>query len=92
MKSLLSLIILLSYNALHLARTTEIITVKAGKLFPMFIKKSIATLNFTPGRVYFKNGEVSAGKLNYSLVLEEILFISPAGDTLALDDKLPSGI
>jgi len=30
---------------------------------------------------------VSAGKLNYSLLSEEILFISPTGDTLALDDK-----
>jgi len=87
MKSLLSLIILLSYSSIAFSQATEIITVKAGQTFSDVYKEIYRYPQFTPGRVYFKNGEVSAGKLNYSLLSEEILFISPTGDTLALDDK-----
>src|SRR5688572_18476155 len=87
MRSLLSLAIVLLFNGTSFSQTTELITVKAGQTFSDVYKEIYRYPQFAAGRVYFKNGEVSAGKLNYSLLSEEILFISTTGDTLALDNK-----
>src|SRR5688500_19609212 len=87
MRSLLSLAIVLLFNGTSFSQTTELITVKAGQTFSDVYKEIYRYPQFAAGRVYFKNGEVSAGKLNYSILSEEILFISSTGDTLALDNK-----
>ncbi|GGB79932.1 hypothetical protein [Dyadobacter sediminis] len=41
---------------------------------------------FQDGKVHFRNGKVSAAKLNYSYVYAEIMFIAPKKDTLLLAD------
>jgi hypothetical protein len=40
--------------------------------------------NFTNGHVYFRDGTMSAAKLNYNFLNKEIEFISPGSDTLAI--------
>jgi hypothetical protein len=42
---------------------------------------------FRNGKVYFRNGKTSPGKLNYSIVHSEVQFISPTNDTLLLADN-----
>src|SRR5690349_5679866 len=41
--------------------------------------------DFRQGYVYFKDGSEGTGKLNYNMLVNEMQFINPAGDTLALD-------
>lgn len=41
---------------------------------------------FQDGKVYFRNGKVTAAKLNYSYIYAEIMFINPKKDTLLLAD------
>jgi len=42
--------------------------------------------HFQDGKVHFRNGKISAAKLNYSYVYAEIMFINPKKDTLLLAD------
>ena len=42
---------------------------------------------FTYGKVYLKNGDSSAGKLNYNFLIQTMQFVSRKGDTLALADE-----
>lgn len=45
---------------------------------------------FMPGTAFLKDGRKAPGKLNYNLLVAEVQFIDPKGDTLALnmDDQL----
>ncbi len=43
--------------------------------------------SFITGRVVFRDGKVSMGPLNYNLLVGEVQFINPGGDTLALADE-----
>jgi len=40
--------------------------------------------NFTQGIVFFRDGTASGARLNYNLLTNEMQFIAPKGDTLAL--------
>jgi hypothetical protein len=42
---------------------------------------------FSPGVVHYRTGQPVNARLNYNLLLREIQFISPRGDTLALDQE-----
>lgn len=42
---------------------------------------------FQPGTLTFVNGTSATGQLNYNLLLGEMQFINPAGDTLSLADE-----
>lgn len=42
---------------------------------------------FTDGKVFFRDGTVVAAKLNYNCLFDEIHFIDPKGDTLALANE-----
>lgn len=42
---------------------------------------------FAPGRIVYKNGEYSTGKLNISTVDQTVRFISEDGEALALNDN-----
>lgn len=42
---------------------------------------------FKQGTVYFKDGSKSAARLNYHLLVQQMQFIDPKGDTLALDNE-----
>lgn len=42
---------------------------------------------FTSGQVFGRGGSVATARLNYNRLVDEIHFISPKGDTLALDNE-----
>jgi hypothetical protein len=86
MKYLITLLVAIVSNA-ALAQTSEIITVKAGQKISEVYKEIYRYPQFTGGRVYFLNGDVSASKLNYNFISESMQFISSTGDTLALADE-----
>ena len=69
------------------SQTSEIITVKAGQKISDVYKEIYRYPQFTAGRVYFVNGDVSAAKLNYNLITETMLFVNQKGDTLAIADE-----
>jgi hypothetical protein len=69
------------------SQTTEIITVKAGQNISDVYKEIYRYPQFTAGRVYFLNGDVSAAKLNYNLISQAMLFTANTGDTLAIDNE-----
>lgn len=43
--------------------------------------------HFTSGKVFFRDGTKSEAKLNYNRLVDEMHFIDPKGDTLALADE-----
>ncbi len=43
---------------------------------------------FVFGKVYFRDGSVGASMLNYNLLLGEMQFINPSGDTLSLANEI----
>ena len=87
MRALLSLIILLNLGCIAFGQTTEVITVKAGQSLYDVHKEIYRYPNFKEGKVYFLDGGLSGGKLNYSFISEAMQFISPTGDTLSLADE-----
>ena len=42
---------------------------------------------FTKGEVFYRGGTRGTARMNYTLVYDEMLFINPKGDTLALADE-----
>lgn len=64
-------------------------TIKAGEEIEEGLPDSLKFIypQFTPGIVYFRNGNFSNARLNYNLLKGEILFISPKSDTLAIDNE-----
>ena len=87
MKSLLGLIILLVHNTIVFSQNSEVITVKAGQSLYDVHKEIYRYPNFKEGKVYFLEGGLSAGKLNYNFISEAMQFITPTGDTLSLADE-----
>jgi hypothetical protein len=43
--------------------------------------------SFVPGKVYYREGNVQETVMNYNQLVDEIQFIGPDGDTLALDNE-----
>src|SRR5215467_6754720 len=68
------------------AQDSTRIFIPAGKSFSDVAgpDKAYRFPNFTDGNVYFRDGTMSAAKMNYNFLSEELEFISPGGDTLAL--------
>lgn len=83
---LLLLFILVGYSNLK-AQDSTFVTIKAGSR----IKDVLAATDiffcpeFISGSVFFKNGIVANAKMNYDNLADQMLFIDPKGDTLALD-------
>src|SRR5687768_5214934 len=86
MKYLMTVLVAMASSALF-GQTSEIITVKAGQNISEVYKEIFRYPQFTAGRVYFVNGDVSAAKLNYNLITETMLFVNQKGDTLAIADE-----
>lgn len=42
---------------------------------------------FRQGRILYKDGRTAGGKLNYHRLLDEMQFLGPKGDTLAVDNE-----
>lgn len=51
------------------------------------VKEIYLYLAFENGQVYFKEGLSATAKLNYNLLVDEIKFIDPKGDTLGLANE-----
>jgi hypothetical protein len=89
MKELLLLvIILIGYSELP-AQDSTFVTIKAGNR----VKDVLSTSDiyyypqFTNGKVFLKDGSRAGAKLNYTRLYDQMLFIDPKGDTLALADE-----
>lgn len=63
-------------------------TVKPGEKIESIVPDSFCYLypSFKNGTVYFKDNKKVDAALNYNSLFEEIMFITPAGDTMALDN------
>ena len=78
----------MNYPGLFAQNTTSV-TVKAGSKISEVL--TIADIfyypQFTKGKVFFRDGNTAAAKLNYNLLVDEMQFIDPKGDTLSLADE-----
>jgi hypothetical protein len=89
MKLYTQLLIICALSSLSAAaQDKERITVKAGS----DVKEVMATKiyqypEFVDGLVMYKNGNASAGKMNYNRLSATIEFLTQEGDTLVLDDE-----
>jgi hypothetical protein len=85
MRSVLILAISLFCTRINAQDSTRVF-IPAGKSFSDVagVDKAYRFSNFTNGHVYFRDGSMSAAKLNYNFLNKELEFISPGGDTLAI--------
>lgn len=63
-------------------------TIKPGEKIESIVPDSVnySYPSYINGIVYFKDNRRVNAKLNYSSLFEEIMFITPRGDTMALDN------
>lgn len=92
MKKFLLLIALL-YNIDLAAQQKKTVMLKAGSNVMEILSPSDLYYypDFTDGKVYFKDGTKSSGKLNFNTLLNEIQFIDANGATVALADEKSIG-
>lgn len=85
---LLFLFILMGCSSLW-AQDSTYATIKTGSRIRDVLKEKDIFLypQFTGGKVFFKVGMVAAAKMNYNNLTDQMLFIDPKGDTLALKDE-----
>jgi hypothetical protein len=85
MRPVLILAISLFFGRINAQDSTKVF-IPAGKSFSDVagLDKVYRFSNFTNGHVYFRDGTMSAAKLNYNFLNKELEFISPNGDTLAI--------
>ena len=85
---LLFLFILIGYSNLF-AQDSTLVTIKTGMRIRDVISLSDIFLHpqFITGNVFFRNGMIATGKMNYNSLSDQMLFIDPNGDTLALKDE-----
>lgn len=88
MKALLLLFILIGYSELS-AQDSTLITIKAGnRVRDVLTPADIYSYpEFTNGKVFFRDGSKAVGKMNYSRLVDQMLFIDHNGDTLALANE-----
>ena len=76
-------------NCSRLWSQDSLVTLKTGSS----IKEVLSTSDlfhypqFISGKVFFRNGTRSEALMNYSRLSDQLLFINPKGDTLALADE-----
>jgi hypothetical protein len=89
MKLLLSLSFALVSVTTLFSQNTSFVTIKAGSNFMdvLTIADVFHYPQFTYGKVFFRDGTVAEVKMNYNKVLDEMHFIGPKGDTLALANE-----
>ena len=83
---LLLLFILIAYSNLR-AQDSTLVTIKAGSRIKdvLTVTDIFFCAEFISGNVFFKNGIVAKAMMNYDHLSDQMLFIDPKGDTLALD-------
>jgi hypothetical protein len=84
----LLLMMLIGYISLS-AQDSNLVTIKTGYRVSDVLKASdIYTYpQFTNAKVFFRDGSKGVAKMNYSRLFDQILYIDPKGDTLALADE-----
>ena len=89
MKVLLSLLFSLVYATVLFSQNTSFVTIKAGSnaMDVLTIADVFHYPQFTYGKIFFKDGIVSEARMNYNTLLDEMHFIGPKGDTLALANE-----
>src|SRR5678816_1300960 len=88
MKALLLLLfILIGYCGL--SAQDSIVTIKAGnKVRDVLTPADIFYYpQFTSGKVFFRDGRKAMAMMNFTRLYDEMLFINPKGDTLAVEDE-----
>jgi len=88
MKALLLLLfILIGYCGL--SAQDSIVTIKAGnKVRDVLTPADIFYYpQFTSGKVFFRDGRKAMAMMNFTRLYDEMLFINPKGDTLAVADE-----
>jgi len=83
MKKIPALLVLIAFaGTLVRAQSQEAIRVKSGEKLPTTAHYQYP--KFVQGTVHLRNGQTPVVPLNYHLLLREIQFINPIGDTLTL--------
>jgi hypothetical protein len=86
MKNLFTLFISSYFTiAIALAQPSEVIRVKSGE--KMQEKDKYLYDQFKTGTVYYRLGNAPTARLNYNLLLREMQFLTPAGDTMSLAEE-----
>lgn len=86
MKTRLMLALCLFCIANSYAQTDEVYSVRMGEVPDKVIPREAIYLlpDFTRGIISFKDGTVSTQRFDYNSLLDEMHFINPSGDTLAI--------
>src|SRR6185295_7078361 len=89
MKTQLLLLFILMGCSSVWAQDSTYITVKAGNSIGNTITTTDKFLNpqFITGNVFFRNGTKAIAMMNYNSLTDQMLFIDPKGDTLAVRDE-----
>ena len=89
MKPLPILLLLLIGYADLTAQDSIFVTIKAGnRVNDVLTPADIFNYpQFTTGKVFFRDGSKAVAKMNYTRLFDQMLFIGPKGDTLALADE-----
>src|SRR3712207_5371463 len=89
MKTPLLLLFALTYGTGSFAQKKTFLIVKAGENIMDVVPAPEVFYypQFTSGKVFFRDGTGVEAKLNYSRLVDEMHFIGPKGDTLALANE-----
>jgi hypothetical protein len=89
MKQLLLLFFILIDYTYLLAQDSTNVTIQAGNDIEDVLTQAQIYYypQFTKGNVFFKDGTKATAKMNYSRLFDQMLFINPKGDTLALANE-----
>jgi hypothetical protein len=87
MKIIFLLIVFLSCSTLIFSQKTEIITIKAGQDISILYNHIYKYPQFVYGKLFFKDGTVAGGKMNYNLIIGKVQFIDEKNDTLVIADE-----
>jgi hypothetical protein len=89
MKAPLLLLLLFCFATAALAQNHTMYMVKAGTTIRESIPADVLFHypDFKQGRIFYKDGRTAGGRLNYHRMLDELQFIDPKGDTLAVDNE-----
>ncbi len=83
---LLLTIVLMGYSDLN-SQDSTVVTIKSGNRIKdvLTVSDVFSHPQFTSGKVHFRDGGVVSAMLNYDCLNDQMLFIGPKTDTLALD-------
>lgn len=85
---LLLLFIFTSYASLF-AQDSTYVTIKTGSRIKdvLAMTEIFSHAEFVTGKVFYRNGTAAQAKMNYNSLSDQMLFIDPKGDTLALNNE-----